>query len=402
MRKSEPIVPVRAVPDEERRARIATRHGLRPSHRLPDACKVAGAMTALHATDPSTVHLSVVARSVATLAEIDRALYDDRSLVKLLAMRRTVFTFPRELLPAALGSAAARIAGPIRRQLARDVFTSGVLRDSAAWIATAMDAVVDLLSDGVPRGSRDIREALPQLAGRVERSPGKKYASTVSLVPSLLALMGAEGRVVRGPNDGDWRVPRPQWTLPEAWLGDRLRRVDAAEGYAELVSRWLWTFGPGTLDDLVWWLGATTKAVRQALADVGAVPVALASGAIGWLRPDDVAPVEPAGPWAALLPTLDPTTMGWRDRDFYLDPTEARYLFDSAGNGTSTIWLNGRIVGTWVQDQDGAVVLVLRYRLDPGSLALIRAEADRLTSWLAGDVVHNVYESKLRARKRLP
>ena len=59
-------------------------------------------------------------------------------------------------------------------------------------------------------------------------------------------------------------------------------------------------------------------------------------------------------PWAALLPVLDPTVMGWKQRDFYLG-AHAPHLFDSNGNAGTTAWWDGRIVGCWVQDDAGVV-----------------------------------------------
>ena len=56
-------------------------------------------MVCLHATDPATVYLSAWARvDDMTVSDLDDALYVDRSLVKHLAMRRTLFVFPRETL----------------------------------------------------------------------------------------------------------------------------------------------------------------------------------------------------------------------------------------------------------------------------------------------------------------
>ena len=48
---------------------------------------------------------------------------------------------------------------------------------------------------------------------------------------------------------------------------------------------------------------------------------------------------------AALLPVLDATTMGWKHRDFYLDPEHTPYLFDTNGNAGPTVWCDGRIIG---------------------------------------------------------
>ena len=125
--------------------------------------------------------------------------------------------------------------------------------------------------------------------------------------------------------------------------------------------------------------------MRQALRDVGAVEVSLDGGASGWVLPDDTDPVGPVEPWVALLPALDPTTMGWSERDWYLGPHRAQ-VFDTAGNGGATIWVDGRIVGGW-STKDGAVELVLLEDVGADARAALDAEADRLTAWLHGTPV---------------
>lgn len=95
--------------------------------------------------------------------------------------------------------------------------------------------------------------------------------------------------------------------------------------------------------------GRTTK---QALSDCEAVGVELASGP-GWVAADDE-PTPDAEPWVAVLPGLDPTTMGWKQRDWYL-PAAASESFDTSGNGGPTLWVDGRIVGVWAQTRDGAI-----------------------------------------------
>ena len=66
----------------------------------------------------------------------------------------------------------------------------------------------------------------------------------------------------------------------------------------------------------------------------------------------DESPTAPAEPWAALLPALDPTAMGWRERAWYVGEHTAA-LFDRSGNIGPTAWCDGRIVGGWAQRQDG-------------------------------------------------
>ena len=90
-----------------------------------------------------------------------------------------------------------------------------------------------------------------------------------------------------------------------------------------LVEAWLRAFGPGTDTDIAWWLGSTLTAVRRALAAMKAVAVDI-DGRVGYVMPDDLDDAGPVAPWIALLPPLDPTTMGWKERDWYLGPHKRR------------------------------------------------------------------------------
>ena len=99
-------------------------------------------------------------------------------------------------------------------------------------------------------------------------------------------------------------------TLPPELVEECRQRNYAGEGYRELVRRWLEAFGPGTEEDIVWWLGATKSVVRAALAELDAEAVSLDHDGVGWVLPGDAGETPDPGPWAALLPVLDPTVMG--------------------------------------------------------------------------------------------
>ena len=102
------------------------------------------------------------------------------------------------------------------------------------------------------------------------------------------------------------------------------------------------------------------------------------------MLPDDVDPADDVEPWAALLPVLDPTVMGWKERGFYLGP-HAPHLFDSNGNAGTTAWWDGRVVGCWVQDEAGVVGCGCSRSCPRPPLEALDAEAERLTAWLDGD-----------------
>ena len=374
------------VTDDERRRRVAVRHALAPAHRVASPEAATGAMTALHSTEPATVFLSCWARCTSvTVADVESALHDERSLVKQLAMRRTVFVFPRSLLGAVWPSASARVARSERAQMARDVVAAGIADDGDAWLDHARAAVLAVLGDA-PDGltAAEVRRAAPVIDVRVAVRAGASWAS-----PRVLTQLGATADVARGVNTGHWRISRPRWTLMRHWLTDVPPAWEQADGWRELVRRWLRTFGPGTEDDIVWWLGATKGIVRAALAELAAVAVSLDSGATGWLLPGDLDRTPDPGPWVALLPVLDPTVMGWKARGFYLGP-HRQQLFDRAGNAGTTAWVDGRIVGCWVQDDDALVRVRLFEQVSAGARQALDDEAHRLTTWLDGERVNSL------------
>ncbi|HKN97232.1 MAG TPA: winged helix DNA-binding domain-containing protein [Pseudonocardiaceae bacterium] len=378
--------------DDERRARLATRHALSPACRAGSPDAAVRALTALHATEPASVYLSCWARVPGfEVADLDRALYDERSLVKQLAMRRTLFVLPRDLLPAVWPSASARVATILRARMTKQIVRAGLAEDGGAWLDKAGAAVLAELAD-VPEGrtGAELRAAVPMIDVRASvpaGAPGEVFTAS-----NVLVYLGVTGEIVRATNSGRWHTSRPRWTLMRHWLGEVPPWWPAADGYSELVRRWLFTFGPGTEDDLVWWLGATRTAVRAALAGLDAVTVRLADGGTGWLLPDDVSEVPDPGHWVALLPVLDPTVMGWRDRDFYLGP-HRDHVFDSRGNAGTTAWADGRIVGCWVQDDAGVVRVRLLEPVPAATGRALDAEAERLTAWLGGLRVRSVYSS---------
>ena len=268
------------------------------------------------------------------MPDLDRAFFDDRTLVKHLAMRRTLFAVARDLLPVVQAASSDRVAGVERRRLEKEVREAGFVEDAERWFDEVTAAAVDGLADG-PLTAAQLREREPVLEGSIAYGHGKSWAGSFPVVSRVMTCLQAAGTIVRAGNLGSWTSSRPTWALAADWLGEPIPPLPEDVARAQLVERWLRRFGPGTTLDLKWWLGSTLTAVRQALRDVGAVEVSLDGGGSGWVLPDDTDPVGPVEPWVALLPALDPTTMGWSERDWYLGPHRAQ-VFDTAGNGGAT------------------------------------------------------------------
>jgi DNA glycosylase AlkZ-like len=386
---------VRRIGVDERRARLARRHRLVAAVRADTPTEVARALVALHGTVPSSVFLSAAARMrEPAVPPIERALYEDRALLRMLGMRRTMFVVPVELAPVVQAACTRAIAAVERRKLVGFLSGAGIADDPAAWLADVEESTMRAL---VARGSamaRELSEDEPRLREQLRFAEGKSYAGTQNVSVRVLFLLSAEGRIVRGRPAGSWASNQYRWWPVEAWLPGGMPDWPVEAARAELVRRWLAAYGPGTVADLRWWTGWTARDVHRALAEVDTADVDL-DGAAGLVLADDVEPAPDAGaPEVALLPALDPTVMGWSGREWYLGE-HGPALFDRSGNPGPTIWWGGRVVGGWAQRKDGVVAYRLLEDIGAEASAAVRAAAERLADWLGPIRVTPIFRTPL-------
>lgn len=372
---------------EQRRARLVRRHHLRGD--AADPVAAARSVVVLHATDPATVYLSVLARCAdATVADLARVMYDERALVRMMAMRRTLFVVPVELASVVHHAASVGVAATMRKTLMKQLSTlptdPELPRDAdglAAWlegVERGVEAAVARL--GVASGAQ-LGAAEPRLRTAILPSTDKKYDVRRTITSQVLALMGAEGRLVRREPLGTWTSRTHTWESAEAWWPGGLADVPAEEARAALVAAYLRAFGPVSETDVAWWTGWARGITRKALAAAGAVEV---DGLI--LHPDDTDPVEVLEPTAALLPALDPTPMGWKERDWFL-PEDREPHYDAFGNIGPTIWWGGEVIGCWSVRKDGSVVTRILEDRGAEAVAAVERERQRLHPRLEGAAV---------------
>ncbi len=353
--------------DEHRRTRLTQR--LLPTHddRPATVADMARRLVGLHASDPVTVYLTLAARLPhLSVDEIFRQLHDG-STIRHHAMRRTLWVFDRETAALAHASSTRKFGAAEHRRFIK--FLDG-LNDEPdlerpegvdwpdkpeEWIERAKSAVLEELADG-PLPTRELGQRLPRFRVLLDLSPGKNYSATVSALNRVLMLMGFDATITRmEPAGGSWINSHYTWMRTDQISDTVIDRpdLDARTAQRHMVLRYLEGYGPATEEDVRWWTGWTATATRRALE--AATEVTLDGGA-GYVHPAHVdPPVDGPGSSVALLPALDPATMGWKQRDWYLDPALASKLFDTNGNGGPTIWIDGRIVGGWVQRPDGEI-----------------------------------------------
>jgi Winged helix DNA-binding domain len=386
---------VRRVSVAQRRAWLAVRHHLAPRARAGTVAAATADLIGLHGTDPASVYLAAWVRARdADRAAIEHALYTERSLVRMLGMRRTVFVVPAGLVPVIQAACTDEIAARLRRQLVQQLRQAGVAADAEAWLADVGQATVRALAARGTATGAELAGDEPRLRTQLVYAADKSYGGPANITTRVLTLLAAEGLIVRGRPRGGWTSSQFTWSAAgeQPVLPPEVAR-------AELARRWLRAFGPAQVSDLQWWTGWTAGQTRKALSGLDLAEVDL-DGAPGVMLADDAPDPDNTGPeyprqeypgqestepWAALLPALDPTAMGWRERAWYVGE-HAAALFDRSGNIGPTAWWDGRIVGGWAQRKDGEISVRLLEDIGAEGAAAITGQAERLGEWIRRDL----------------
>jgi hypothetical protein len=377
--------------DDERRRRLGVRHRLASGTRDDDVVAAAASVVALHGTDPGSTFLAAWARTEGIgVAEVERALYDDRTLVRVMAMRRTVFVVPTGDAPVLTSGAGDDVAREERRKLVKLLTEAGVVVDPAGWLDEVEPVALAVFAELGDVTPADLAAADERLAQTVVLAPGTRNETSVRLASRLLTVLAAEGTIVRGRPRGSWTSMQFRWSAMDRWAPSAAVVMDPVEAETALARRWLSRFGPATEADLTWWTKWTKTRTRRAVAAAGAIEVDL-GGTPGLALPDDLEPTPAVEPWGALLPALDPTTMGWKGRDWYLGD-HGKALFDINGNAGPTVWWDGRIVGGWAHLPSGEIAMTLLDDVGTEAKAALETRADELAQQIG--------DTRLTARAR--
>ena len=228
----------------------------------------------------------------------------------------------------------------------------------------------------------ELRKEVPELRLTLTFGEGKKWGGKVGISTRVLFLLATEGRIIRGRPRGSWISGQYRWAVTESRIPGGIPDLDPDVARSLLVERWLRSFGPGTEADLRWWTGLPLREIRKALGALDVTEVEVDDGP-AFLLSEDMEPTPPQEPWTNLLPSLDSTVMGWRDRHWYLGNRSAP-LFDRNGNAGPTVWWNGRVVGGWAITSSGSIAYRLLDDIGACGEARVAESATSLEAWLGG------------------
>jgi len=229
---------------DERRDRLAVRHRLAAGARINDAVAIADAVVALHGTDPASVFLSAAARMVTPSVEaLERALYDERRLVRTLCMRRTMFVLPVPMVPVVQAACTdALVPGERKRTLAM-IEEAGVA-DADRLLKELEASTVAAIEEAGEATGAELGKLVPGLRRKLVVGVGTKWEGTVGLTTRVLFLLSTEQKIVRGRPKGGWTSSQYRWSPMSAWLPPATARPTVDKARVELCRRWLERFGP--------------------------------------------------------------------------------------------------------------------------------------------------------------
>jgi hypothetical protein len=300
--------------------------------RSEDVVQIVRDVGGLHATSSKTPYLSLFSRMRKFSREIlDEELYKKRNLGKIRYIRKTVFILPKETISAAF-VATRSLVEPTSEQYSK------FLGISEKQYETISKRIMKILEG----------------RGMTTKECKKELGTALNISP-IVNLMCDKGLLIRGEPQGGWKSNIHTYYLFREYFPDvDLKAIDEGEARRLVVEQYLASFGPATGNDVAWWTGFPKGQIRQIITGlqdkVSSIRIPGTEAEYLVLSSDRSSLIHmktPKNPVINMLPGLDPYLMGYKDRERYLSSKYYNYVFDRSGNTTSTILVNGEVIGIW-------------------------------------------------------
>lgn len=324
-----------------------------PLQAVRDAC-------GLQAQIPSTPALSLRARVARfSLADYDRMLTEERSLVRTWAMRGTVHT-----LPSALLSRYTRI------------YTEG--QD----LSPAASQALQLLKDRPGTRSQLAERAVAELGVSPEKA-GEMFGPW----GGVLRTLARHALTVHMPVEGA-DVPV---VLTEQWLGQAPEPATREELEDALLQDYLRGYGPATMQDFAYFLTWPLSRVRPLFERAkGLAEVRLEGSKLPHFLPEADLPTLLAADSeqdvpVRILPRFDSVLLAHRDKGRIIDPAHRTLVFRPAAVVEATVLVGGRVTATWRMKRTTRELQIAYQPFRKGRSAkaprAVEAEFKRLARW---------------------
>jgi hypothetical protein len=306
-------------------------------------------------------YLTLFARGGHSRASVDAALAACQ-IHELPAARACTYVLPASDYALALTVAAAADKGA-------EMKVAMKLGVTEKEVDALSGAVLHALKSG-PADPDSIRDAVGGKARSLGPEGTKKGIS--STLPLALGRLQLTGEIRRVPTNGRLDQQRYRYTLwePNPLKGCTLTPAEAHTALARLYFQWI---GPASPAEFQWFSGLGVKAVKDALAPLGLVP--LGDGSDRLLSPQDLDALRsfplPKEPVYRLTSGLDSLVLLRRDHRSLAEAADLDSLppltKDGAAGGAladlpcHAIFDRGRLVGLWEYDQPSESIVWLSF-----------------------------------------
>jgi hypothetical protein len=323
---------------------VLKKQHLADDSKLNDPVRIAKDIGGLHGTSATGPYLSLLARSVSFQREgLAIEMSKKKNLARVRYVRKTIYILSKDFIPVAY-AATSQMAEATSARFSKNM---GITPTQYARLS---NKILKILR-GRGLTTREIRQKL----------------RTATNIAPIVNLMCDRGLLVRSlPREG-WKSTQHAYYLFKDYYPDLdLSVYSEREARKVIVRQYLQSFGPVTERDIVWWTGFPATQVREILEhlkdDVSSIHIPELEGDHLILSSDRESLCSfsvPKYPVINILPCLDPFIMGYKVRDRYHFPKHDKMIFDRSGNATSTILVDGRIVGIWDLDEQEAKIFYL-------------------------------------------
>jgi len=336
--------------------------------------EVVGDICGLHAQLMSSAELALWAR-VENLEPdaVPKALWTDRTLVKMWAMRGTL-----HLLPSAEFGFWQGALSTYRHYLLPVWFRAfGITREELEQLVTAVAKALDNrlltrdeLADEVARltGSNKDGERLRQNWGVFLKPPS--FRGDLCFAP-------ISGQKVR-------------FTHPATWI-NHSEHADPSTAMRAVTRHYLGSNGPATREDFARWWGMSPAPAGRAIAALGTEVVQVEiEGTKAYALAEHVSDMQraPEGRSVRLLPAFDQYVVGaWRGCEQQLPGPYRDRIYRPAAWISPVLLINGRMDGVWRHERKGRRLLVSIepfVQIPKWAKEAAEREAERLASFTGG------------------
>ncbi|HIE06040.1 MAG TPA: winged helix DNA-binding domain-containing protein [bacterium (Candidatus Stahlbacteria)] len=315
-------------------------------------------------------------------SDYDKALYQDRILIKTWLMRGTVHTVPTKEFTIYQKAVGRNLYEKWKKSLEK----YGLMP-----LDKRRTKLEQRLLDLLDQGSFTKKELLGEVKGLLK---GYREREEKIIVSRTLRTLAYQGLICHGEPTGPWyHFKENRFTAVNRWAPEvDLERMEENEARDRLLIKYLKGYGPATVNDFAYWSGmAVTEAkgvFDRLKSDLIRVEVRGVKGDY-WIHKRDGRRLTGGNKRRSnviFLPEFDPLIMGHKEKVRILDEKYKKRVFLRLADVAPVIIADGQVIGTWnYRFSDKSLKVLLFKRIDKKVREKIDKEKLAIKKFLESD-----------------